>query len=84
MSRKSQRSRVEMFRKDFILLPVSVAAVMRQKPTGFVLQIFSELFTGKRNKAAGHPQYHTRHFQGYLLSRKAQGISHRLFRMKGR
>ncbi|MFO6426145.1 phage integrase N-terminal domain-containing protein [Escherichia coli] len=75
---KSQRSRVEMFRKDFITLARSVAAVMRQAEYRVrIAKYFLNYLRENGIKLRDTRQYQYEAFSGNLLSRKAQGISHR-------
>ncbi len=78
MSRKSQRSRVEMFRKDFITLARECGGSYATKADRVrIAKYFLNYLRENGIKLRDTHSINTRHFQGYLLSRKAQGISHR-------
>ncbi|EPD8166518.1 phage integrase N-terminal domain-containing protein, partial [Escherichia coli] len=78
MARKSSRSKVELFRKSFISLArecggsyATTADRMR------IAKYFLNYLRENGIKLRQTSSIKTRHISGYLLSRKAAGISHR-------
>lgn len=81
MSRKSARSKVEIFRKNFITHARNVAGGYATRADRMrIAKYFLSYLRDNGIKLRHTDSIKTRHFSGYLLSRKENGISERTVR----